>query len=77
MKKLIYVHNFEEKHVLLWYNKNETNDEIIRRKEIAIYWKLQFLFFSFSHRAKIWNAKWKLLPSSQKTFFIETYTIQD
>ena len=64
-----YVSKFDEKHVLLWY-------EIIRRKEIDIYRKFKFLFFSFLHLSKMWYAKCKLLPSNQKTFFIETCTIQ-
>ena len=39
------------------------------------WWKFKF-FFSFIHLAKIWYAKSQLSPSNQKTFFIETYTIQ-
>ena len=69
MKKLIYVHNFEEKHVLLWYNKNETNDEIIRRKEIAIYWKLQFLFFSFLIARKFDTPNGNFYLPAKKHFF--------
>ena len=64
-----YASNFDEKHDLSWY-------EIIRRKEIDIYRKFKFLFFSFFHLSKMWYAKCKLLPSNQKTFFIETCTIQ-
>ena len=45
-EKANYAHTFEEKSVLLWYNKNLTNDEIIERKEIDIYQRLSFSFYS-------------------------------
>ena len=64
-EKKNYAHSFDEKHVLLWCDKNETNDE-----------SFEFLFFSFFGLAKIWYAKCQLSPSNQKAFFIETYTIQ-
>ena len=72
-EKTNYAHKFGEKRVLLWCDKNEINDEFIRRKETDICRKFKFLFFSWFHRAKMWYAKCKLLPSNQQTFFIESY----
>ena len=46
-EKANYAHTFKEKSVLLWCNKNEINDEIIRRKETDIYRKFKFLNFFF------------------------------
>ena len=37
IKKNNYAQNFNEKHVLLWCDKNEINDEVIMRKKIDIY----------------------------------------
>ena len=76
MKKITTQTILTKKHVLLWCDKNEIYDEIIRRKEIDIYQKFKFLFFSFFHLAKIWYAKCKFLPSNQKTFYTDIYSIQ-
>ena len=53
MKKNTYANDFDEKYVLLWCDKNEINEGIIRRKEIDIYRKFRFLFFSFFHLVNI------------------------
>ena len=76
MKKITTQTILTKKHVLLWCDKNEIYDEIIRRKEIDIYQKFKFLFFIFFHLAKIWYAKCKFLPSNQKTFYTDIYSIQ-
>ena len=75
-KKTDYAHNFEEKSLRLWWDKNEINDEIIRKKETDICRKFKFLFYSFLHLTKIWCAKWKLLHSNPKTF-LEKLTVSN
>ena len=59
--KTNYAHNFDEKHVLLWFDKKEINDEIIRRKEIDIYGKLFFSFFI-----------WRKLDTPNVNFYLST-----
>ena len=43
-EKTNYAHKFGEKRVLLWCDKNEINDEFIRRKETDICQKFNFYF---------------------------------
>ena len=45
MEKLITHTILTKKNVLLWFDKKEINDEIIRSKKIDIYGKLFFSFF--------------------------------
>ena len=56
-EKANYAHNFHEKHFLFWCDKNEINDEIIRRKKTDIYWKFKFLFLSFFSIGRKFNTK--------------------
>ena len=46
-EKTNYAHTFEEKSVLLRYNTNEINDEMIGRNKIDIYRKFKFFLFLF------------------------------
>ena len=63
MKKIITNKLLKREHVLLCCEKNK-----IERKLIFIE-SLIFFFFFFSHLAKIWYTKCKVLPSHQKNIF--------
>ena len=68
--KINYTLTFEKKYVLLWFNQNKINDEIIGKKEIDISRKFKgffcFLFFSILQKFDTPNVSFYL--SGEKRF---------
>ena len=64
--KINYTLTFEEKYVLLWFNQNKINDEIIGKKEIDISRKFKVFFCFLLQKFVTPNVSFYL--SSEKRF---------